>query len=676
MNSRSVVFALGVSASGLAGCSSPPTDLLGATSVFEPAADLTEAAHFFDLPYPLDTRLTAMGGPELSGFPNPNDNPLVDGLVGVASDRPQFPVVPVAYFQFDAALAMRDPSALHRASLDVDVLLVDVDPSSPERGRLIPTVSSTPELDAYVDVPLLTIAARPGFILTAGRKYAFVVTDSVLGEDGFAVKAAPAFIALRDGAGDASLAAEYEPVWQAVDALGLSRERVIVATVFTTGDVTARLSQLGDSVREQHDAELIGLHVDADDGASHPRFCELIGKMKVPQFQRGEPPFNTEGLFELDPAGALIVQRVDEIPIVVTIPKVPMPPGGYPLVVYFHGSGGLSSQVVDRGRVSEPEGQPEKGKGPAHVLAEHGFAMAGSAHPVNPERLPGASALAYLNFDNLPAFRDTFRQGVLEQRLYLDALLSLEVDPKLLVECDPRMVWSGSAEPIHFRAEAVFAMGQSMGGMYTNLVGATEPRIRGVVPTGAGGYWSHFILETTLVGGKVLIPILLGSSKSLSFMHPALHLLETAWEPVEPIVYMPRLAVRPLPEHPVRPVYEPVGEGDSYFPTGLFDAIALAYGHQQAGSVVWPSMQDALALDNKQGLADYPVSNNAEAASGTAYTGVVVQYEGDGIYDPHAIFAQLDAVKYQYGCFFKTLANSGIAVVPAPAALGTECPSR
>jgi hypothetical protein len=58
---------------------------------------------------------------------------------------------------------------------------------------------------------------------------------------------------------------------------------------------------------------------------------------------------------------------------------------------------------------------------------------------------------------------------------------------------------------------------------------------------------------------------------------------------------MPRLGARPLAGHPVRPVYEPVGKGDSYFPIVLYDAIALAYGHQQAGDIVWPSMQEALA---------------------------------------------------------------------------------
>jgi hypothetical protein len=85
-------------------------------------------------------------------------------------------------------------------------------------------------------------------------------------------------------------------------------------------------------------------------------------------------------------------------------------------------------------------------------------------------------------------------------------------------------------------------------------------------------------------------------------------------------------------------------------------------------------MQDALALDELDGIEAYPVTDNLVSADGTAYTGAVVQYEGDGIEDPHSIYAQLDEVKYQYGCFLSTFLERGVATVPAPAALGTPCP--
>jgi hypothetical protein len=219
----------------------------------------------------------------------------------------------------------------------------------------------------------------------------------------------------------------------------------------------------------------------------------------------------------------------------------------------------------------------------------------------------------------------------------------------------------------------VMALGQSMGGMYVNMIGAVEPRVEAVVPTGAGGFWSYFILQTTLLDAGPLLALLLEADDDLSFMHPALHTMQTAWEPAEPMVYMPRLAKRPLPGHPVRPIYEPVGQGDSFFPTVVYDAIVLAYEHPQAGDAVWPEMQASLALGGLDGFEAYPVVDNLESVDGAAYTGVVVQYAGDGWSDPHTIFTQLDAVKYQYGCFLSTFWATGTAKVLAPAPLGTPC---
>jgi hypothetical protein len=647
------------------------------TARYDLDADLGARKSFLDLPFPADLRLRADGTPDLTGYPIRTGSELFENILSVAQTRPAWPVMPVAYFRFDGPLAPRDVGQVLLGDPASPILLVDL-----ETNALLPTVAKTLAVDDYAPAHTLAVAPRPGVVLHPGRPYAFVVrrgANDAAGEP-LGVPAALAELAAGrtpPGAHAAAAAADLAPLWRALDALGVPRGDVAVATVFTTGDVVAETKRLSDGLIAKHDAQI---HVDAlapdpDDGAAHARFCELKTTITMPNFQKGVEPYDTEGRFELGADDLPVLQKTLELPMVLTLPVGEMPAGGYPLVVYFHGSGGLHDQVVDRGRITVPGGVETKAEGPSHVLAPHGFATAGTALPVNPERVPGATEIAYLNFANLAAFPYLFREGVIEQRLFLDALLALEIPPAALGACAGVTLPAGETA-FRFDPAAVFAMGQSMGGMYTNMVGAVEGRFRALVPTGAGGYWPYMILQAAGYADFLgFLPVVLDTNAELSFVHPGMHLLELAWEPAEPLAHMARLSRRPLPGVPPRSVYEPVGFGDSDFGPELYDAVALAYGHEQAGSEVWPSMQAALALAGLGGLLPYPVVENLVSESGEPYTGVVVQYMGDGIADPHYIFSQLDDVKYQYGCFLESAWRRGKAVLPAPAPLGTPCPA-
>ena len=178
---------------------------------------------------------------------------------------------------------------------------------------------------------------------------------------------------------------------------------------------------------------------------------------------------------------------------------------------------------------------------------------------------------------------------------------------------------------------------------------------------------------TSLVSGKGLGSVILRTGPDVTFQHPVLSLLEQGWEAIDPLVFMPRLAAHPLPGHPARPIYEPVGKGDKYFPTVVYDATALAYENQLAGDEAWATMKDALSLAGPADVASYPVKDNRTSDTGAKYTGAVVQFEGDGIGDPHVICAQLDAVKHQYGCFHATFDRTGTAVLSPPATIDAAC---
>ncbi|MFT6627869.1 MAG: hypothetical protein ACJA1R_001129 [Flavobacteriales bacterium] len=651
----------------------------GVTALFDWSAGEWSDARFFDAPWPLDLRRDADGTIAISGIPNGNDLALYQGLIDTAAEMTGFSSLPVAWFRFDAPVSAPNPDEVIAASPESNVLLVNIDPDSPRRGALLPMAARLLEEDDYTPENVLALSAFPGFVLEPSTTYAFVVRRGWGDANGDLLGVPGDFWQLVNASvpsGGEALAELYAPMWETLLTLEVPANDVAVATVFTTTDVVTELYDLTETVRAEYQPRVENLAVVEGRGAGWETFCELRGTFRVPEFQAGEPPYDSDGLLVFDEAGELVQQRETEIPVVIALPNIEMPEAGFPLAMYFHGSGGYADQLVMRGPILEAGGDETPGEGPSFVLAQHGIASAGSSHPVSPERLPApGSGFDYLNFNNLKVFRDTFRQGVIEQRLYIDALLALELTPEDIAACTGVTLPAGS-DSFRFDESQIVAQGQSMGGMYTNMVGAVEPRIRAVVPTGAGGYWSYFILETGLIPGvRSLVGLLLDTRVELSYMHPILHTLQTAWEPAEPMVYMPRLARNPLPGHPIRPIYEPVGEFDEFFPTQVYDAVVMSYRHPQAGAQIWDRMQETLSLVGLDGVVGYPVSGNLTTLDGQSqYTGVVVQYEGDGIADPHGIYAQLEEVKHQYGCFFATFLRDGVATVPAPASLDTACP--
>lgn len=677
MRPRVLASALALSVLALApGCSDDPAPDQGpgATVAFDPDARFDAEGAFFAFPYPSDLRLTADGAPDLASFPDPGV-PILTGLKLGATQRKGFPVLPIGYFALTAKPSARAPDAVVEGGVHAPLLLLDVDPASPDRGAAVPVVAHTPNPDPYVPENLLAIAARPGVVLSPGRRYAFVITRALGLEGGGELEPPPALAALARGEAPAgpkgaALRDLYAPLWETLDQVGVARASVAGATVFTTGDVVAETNALGAKVLEQYAPDLGGLTLEprapGDASDASPPFCHVRAAITLPQFQRGAPPFDTDGLFEIGADGAPVKQRDEVVNVSLALPKRAMPAGGYPLVLYFHGSGGVSRQVIDGGDDPEPTD-----RWPAGVLAEHGFASAGAALPISPERVPGATDFAYVNVNNIVATRDTFRQGILESRLFLSALERVRIPAAVLAGCDGPTLPAGE-DAFRF-APGPHAQGQSMGAMYTNLVSASDERIRLAVPTGAGGYWTYFILQTTKIPGAAgLLSLVLKTTERVTFLHPAIHVAETALEPVDPIVSVPRIGRDPLPGHPARSLYVPAGKADSYFPEPVLDAMAVAYRHPRAGDMVWPEMDQALSLVGVATPVAYPVASNMRSRDGAPFTSAVVQYDNPGG-DGHAIYRRVDAVMHQYGCFHASFRETGIAVVTAPAALGAPC---
>ena len=207
--------------------------------------------------------------------------------------RVGFPQMPVAYFHFTAALAPENPTTVIPADASQALLLVDVDPTSPERGRLFPVVAGTPAADRYLLDGTLEIAPRVGVVLHESRTYAFVVTTALRDAAGASVAAPDAFRALESDAppaADPQLSAWklYQPLWTALAQIGVARSDVAIATVFTTGDVVKDTADLSSKVIAKYQTTIA--HLSVAPGGDQSRFCEVRGDISYPQFQEGTPP--------------------------------------------------------------------------------------------------------------------------------------------------------------------------------------------------------------------------------------------------------------------------------------------------------------------------------------------------------------------------------------------------
>jgi hypothetical protein len=602
-----------------------------APTVYYDLDHIGSGATFWNYPWPSDRRLDGNGAPDVAAFPNPRNVSILSDLLSAVPERKGWPTMAIGYFRFTSKVTIAQTGAY----------LVDI-----EQKTTLPVTAELLPDDRYTMTNLVAVAPVPGIVMRGDAKYAYVLAK------GFA----PGF----DPPGGWKMSPEL------VAALPIPKSDVLVSTEFTTGDEVARVAARSEALRTAFHPTIDNLALVGGD--TYDGFCRLSGTITMPQFQTGTQPFDTGGKFVLDANDVPEQQGEMTIPLTITLPKRAMPATGWPLYQFFHGSGGLSTGVVDLGPSPDSSDMPTPGKGPGYVVALHGIAAASAALPVNPERLPGASDYAYLNLNNLAAFPHTFQQGVFEQRMFTDALLALHVPQTLVTACTGL---SSATNDHFFDPQKLVAGGQSMGGMYTNLVGAIDPRFGALVPTGAGGYWNLMILDTqSLPGALGLLAAALGVyADTLTFDHPTMEAMALAWETAEPFAYMARVARGPLDGLPVRHVYEPVGKDDTYFQTNIYDGAALAFGNEQAGTAVWPTMQTALALDHLDGLLTYPVKANEDG-----HTRVVVQYMGDGIIDPHYIYRQLDAVKHQYGCFLESFLRDGVPTVPAPGGLTDPCP--
>lgn len=632
--------------------------------------DASGQGGFFDLPWPSDARLTPAGAPDLAGLPNPLNKDFIDKIYDLAGDCRGFSPSGGLYLRFDAAIQAPPDDPLLSVHPDSAVLLVDIDPSSPERLARRPFHAQVTTIDrSYRPAHVLQLLPVPGIALRPKTTYAAIVLRR-LGAQGAPFLGQPDALtellagAAPQGALGARLQQAYAPLPQALFDLRIHPDDVAAATVFTTGDPTESLVRQVAHVAASPPPAIVQPLVRRD---VYTDYTALKGAFAAPAYQQGAPPFLVGGRQVVDAQGLPVVQRHEPAEFQLSVPRGRMPAAGFPLYLYVHGTGGTADQAIDRGWRPSKTTPPVPGSGIASIIAPKGWASACAAGHMSPGRVGVLSADGYAAYNvvNPVAMRDNFVQMVLEQVHFKNLLLSLRIDPALCPGTDASAAPDGK---VRFDPRLIVLSGQSLGSYLTGMLAGSHDAFAGAVLTGAGGTWVEFAFGPKDPFDLELVLQLLACppGETLDRFHPVVTAFDLAVGRADNTHYVRRLfRDRPAGRAPPH-VLVVEGHDDLQVPTNLQRALVLAMRADLAGPEVGPRAQDQVAPIlpwGGQRQLPYPAGGNVTLPSGEVRTCVVVRYLEDGIFDGHYVIVQRPEPKRQVAEFLEAIAAGQTPIV-------------
>jgi hypothetical protein len=339
-----------------------------------------------------------------------------------------------------------------------------------------------------------------------------------------------------------------------------------------------------------------------------------------------------------------------------------MPAGGYPVVLYAHGTGGDYRSFVRDRTAQALAGQCLASMGIDQIF--HGTRP--GAPPVNDPQAETTIQLLFFNLDNILAARTSNRQSAIDvvqqARLFTDSKVKVPA------------ATSATGQDIAFDGTKVMFFGHSQGGLNGPLFLAGSDLARGGVLSGAGSDLALNLLEKTKpvdVAAAFRILVGLGDPEvatELNIFHPVMTLVQTIVDPADPLEYGGFIARSPRAGHAPKSIYQtegvaPDGTGDSYAPPHGIEALSVAIGlpRQLPGvrAVVeggWASITD--------------VTVPAEGLSGNIgdgrASGVLAQFVPAAGRDGHFVVFNNTQARGQAAGFLSNLASDPKGRVPAP----------
>ena len=489
-----------------------PPQVLETTPVFDP-----DGEGFYATPWPSDARLID-GKVSLDGFPRSNGG-VIQVFRRVLETIEGFGNMAVVYIQFDARLGDASmPTPPESITPQSHVQLIDVSPEG--CGQRVPLdTDMDKEGDDYIPANTLRVSVLPGHALNPETTYAAVVLKGFGEASNFRTLRPEGFQRAWDGEGP--FAASLEPLRDCLPKAGIDEDDIAIATVFTTQDPTASTRALRDAVLDPEQTEAPQITewaiVQPDPPPEEPpEQVVYAGKVRVPIFQKGSPPYNRtgEGLIEFDDAGLPVVQRYEEIPFTLTFDRTVNSEGRtLPVLLWSDGTGaGLLSHVGDDHIVK---------------MVNRGWAVLNFVPQFHePRAAKGTSPeLPTFNYTNPSSGRSVFRQQAAESLYMLRVIREALQDQEGVPALDGERVLYG---------------GHSQGAIVGALVAGISDDFAAYAINGVGGYLSSTIIyRKDYIDIEATLRSVLNVKRKLDRKHPTIQLAQLGVEPVDPINYAP-----------------------------------------------------------------------------------------------------------------------------------------
>ncbi len=593
---------------------------------------ITSGPGFYDRPFP-DDRRRVDGRVDLTGFPHEGEILLLDEYLEEATVLDGFGISSPLTLRVDAPIDTTRLPGPHASILsDSPMFLVDIDSQSPERGERVPLVWEFNEAaHRWRPENLLSVAPVWGRPLRPGTRYAWVLTTDL-------VSPPPDFEqAWEPGSPDHPL---YEPLHEWLFEERIDPANIGYASIFTTQNATQDIAAIVDRMRRGMTTPtipdgLVQWNLTSD-------YIAYAGKIRVPWWQHGPPPYSTTGgTFLFSDEGWPLLAWMEELVLALAVPHGPPPEAGWPVVVVIHGTGS--------GWWTFANGTANDIAGP---LARAGIATASISLPFHGDRsVGGGEALLSFNILNPTAGRTNLRQAATEAIWLTDMFVRT-----------PQEATTEIGQTLRFDPKRVAYLGHSHGGVIGSIaLPYFHPDVRAAVLSGAGGGLSLSAVGRDAgdfdIQGALDAVVGLDPAEPFNPFHPVVGLLQLVGETTDPLTYARYwFAERPPWPATPRPVLMFEGTQDTYTPPEAIEALAGAAHLALLDDAV--QVSGALALPSTTSVAT-PAEGNQPAWDGCNYTAGLAQTRGG---DHFVIFTDPDAQARYVG--FLATALEGRAVIP------------